>query len=740
MIDDYDFLTSLNESQLESLLALHPNTASLMATPTVKDERTAQRERMAAKRASQRDIQIPPPENPRRRIEAESDAELWLNTYLPDLFTERFTEDRLEMIKAIEHAAEYGGDQAIAGPRGEGKTTLAIWCAVRLMLCRRCNFPVVIGKSQGKSQLELKDIKERLQQSDILRADYPEVCVPFEAVGGWSSRARMQTVQGVNTNIAVAADHLAFPKIKREQMPGWPEDIKPASCGQVLYCLGVDGPIRGTKFRGKRPQLAILDDIESRESAASEKVIESNEDIIEKDVAGLGASGKRVSRVMLCTIQNRKCIAYKYTDPQFKPSWRGKRYRKMIREPDRMDLVDEYIELRRMRSDEDADARIAHRYWKEHQQLLEAGCVVSNQQSFDGTLHPDGDPLEWSAVQAYYNRVADFGKDAVATEIDNDPPETVGPQGMGLTADMVASRLSGLERRQLPANTQTLTVGIDLGKYRCHWVVAAWWKGAGGCIVDYGIAEVAGTGPDMNHEASEPAIYKALLNWRDELLAKKYVDATGTERKIDAVFVDSGAFTNAAYEFVRQVRTPFYAAKGVTPYRERSHSTDKVRAGDNMHAVYLESAGLWLFDLNTDYWKNWTHERFLTPPFDDENMLRRGSLSLFALPANQRHTSYAQHVVAEELVTEFKEGKGSKTYWNVKNDNNHWLDATYYAAAAGRFCGVELLTPEPEVPNTPREVASRENRRTKTAPKFRRQHGANLQRRPNGWMQSIKRR
>lgn len=697
------------------------------------DEAEADKTRKDAKRRKLRDVKIPCPVNPLRRLRAEQNTELWLQTYLPDLFDEDFTQDRRDMASSIEHAAAYGGDQAIAGPRGEGKTTLAIWCAVRLMICRKCDFPVVIGKSQGKAQLELKDVKERLQQSKLLAEDYPEVAIPMSRVK-WASSARMQTVGGIETNIVSAADHLVFPTIDRTQLPPeWPAEITPASCGQVIYCLGVDGPIRGTKFRGKRPKLAIMDDIESRETAFSDPGIEKNEDIIEKDIAGLGASGKRVARVMLCTIQNRKCIAYKYTDPTKKPSFRGKRYRKMVKPPSRMDLVEEYIEKRQMRTDDDPDARKAFRFWKANQDAIECDCVVSNKQSYDSTLHPDGEPLELSAVHAYYNRVADFGKDAVATEIDNDPPETVGPQGSGLTAEMVASRLSGLDQMQLPANTLHLTAAIDLGKYRCHWVVIAWWKGAGGVVVDYGIAEVSGTSTAIDNEASEPQIFKALLDWRDKLLQKQYVDATGVQRTIEAVFVDSGNFTNAAYEFVRQVGAPFYVVKGTPNYRSRARSTETTKAGDNMHAEYQQSERVWLFNLNTDYWKQWVHERFMTPNFDDDNMLRRGSLSLFELPGKQRHNSYAQHIAAEELVTEFKEGKGSKTYWTVRNENNHWLDATYYAAAAGRYVGARLLS-ESEIKVEAREVAEKPKREVRP-----RQHGRKFNGGNGGWMQRVRR-
>jgi phage terminase large subunit GpA-like protein len=278
-------------------------------------------------------------------------------------------------------------------------------------------------------------------------------------------------------------------------------------------------------------------------------------------------------------------------------------------------------------------------------------------------------------------------------------------------------------------NTVALTAAIDLGKYRCHWVVAAWWQGAGGVIVDYGVAEVHGTDKSIDNEASEPQIYNALLNWRDELLNKNYTDSTGTIRKVDFCMVDSGTFTNAAYEFTRQVRGIFHPSKGLNPYHQKKASTSTIIAGANLHASRLAAQDLWLYDLDTSYWKQWVHERFLTPTFDEHNMLRRGSLSLYSTDGTKTHSSYAQHIVAEELVTEFKEGKGSKTYWNQKNENNHWLDATYMAAAASEACGVKLMAVADDTIE-PRHI---NGDKPKPQPKAQ-QHGQRFRTRPGGWI------
>ena len=404
----------------------------------------------------------------------------------------------------------------------------------------------------------------------------------------------------------------------------------------------------------------------------------------------------------------------------------------MVRPPDRMDLVEQYIDLRRSRPTEDPDARQAFQFWRDNQEELERGAIVSNKSSYSRKNHSDGEPMELSAVQSYYNQVADRGSKAVATEIDNDPPEEAGPAGIGITPALVESRISGLAKRQIPANAIALTAAIDLGKYNCHWVIMSWWHGAGGCVVDYGVAQVYGTDRTIDNEASEPMIYQTLLNWRDELLQKEFVDSTGTARKVDFCMIDSGTFTNAAYQFVREVGGIFHVSKGIYPYHARKQSTATCIAGSNLHASKLPSSGVWLYELDTSYWKQFVHERFLTPTFDDQNMLRRGSLSIFTPGPKQRHSQFAQHLASEELVTEFKEGKGTKTYWSVKNDNNHWFDATYMAAAASEVCGVKLIAPS-EV-----EVQPKQTNGDKPAPKTAQpkgyRHGTQLKQRPGGWI------
>ena len=56
-----------------------------------------------------------------------ADIYAFLSCYFPDVFWGDWTEQRREMVAAILNAARYGGDQAIAAPRGEAKTLIVQW-------------------------------------------------------------------------------------------------------------------------------------------------------------------------------------------------------------------------------------------------------------------------------------------------------------------------------------------------------------------------------------------------------------------------------------------------------------------------------------------------------------------------------------------------------------------------------------------------------------------------------------
>lgn len=118
-------------------------------------------------------------------------------------------------------------------------------------------------------------------------------------------------------------------------------------------------------------------------------------------------------------------------------------------------------------------------------------------------------------------------------------------------------------------------------------------------------------------------------------------------------------------------------------------TTDK-RPGDGW---FLSRKGkLWLVCADTDRWKQWEHNRWLTP--EDEP----GCMTIFGqrsdndrLSKDQKdHHSYSRHICNEkEIEKQFKDGV-VKRVWYQKSDNNHWLDASYYSDVAGSMRGIKI--------------------------------------------------
>ena len=85
------------------------------------------------------------------------------------------------MIEKLERASTQGGLFAFAMPRGDGKTTLTIHAAVWSLVCGLRRFVTVIGATEGMAEKILTAVKRALT-TELLAADFPEVCVPLRKI------------------------------------------------------------------------------------------------------------------------------------------------------------------------------------------------------------------------------------------------------------------------------------------------------------------------------------------------------------------------------------------------------------------------------------------------------------------------------------------------------------------------------------------------------------------------------
>ena len=414
-----------------------------------------------------------------RREKCLADPERFLRTYFSSIFYNPFASHHKAMIQAIYDRCYSGGDKAVAAPRGDGKSQVTIGMMAFALLATPIRFPIFIAQTTKKSSKLFKQLKGKFSNErkyPEFCGDFPEVSACVKALDGAPQRAAKQHVDGNKTDIIWSQDKIRLPYI--------------AGCpfsGKMVVYFGLDAAIRGEGDDEDRPDLAVIDDPETREVAFSPTNQHQNiEDMIDSDVAGLAGPNKRISRVVLTTIQNRKCYSFRVTSRTHKPTFEGDRYGILSTWPERDDLWQEYIAKRQTgQSSGDRSGRAATQFYLDNMEAMKAGATLTNPHRFVSDKDSDGLPIEVDALQAFYNRVADWGMDRVLAELQNEPKEEEIPESLGITPGIVTSRMSGLAHAELPPGAKVF-FGCDVGKYKLDWVKVAFHGNCVGTVIDYG--------------------------------------------------------------------------------------------------------------------------------------------------------------------------------------------------------------------------------------------------------------
>lgn len=707
----------------------------LKAAP-LKLEHDKDLERKREQRSRAAEIFIPPIVDLKRREKCLDDPERFLLTYgkadedkpaeIQDgRFWMPFARHHLSMIDAIYSRAVSGGDKAVAAPRGDGKSTVVFWMLIFILCSLLRRHPCGIGQTNHKAKKKLFDpIVREFTWNQYLYEDFPEICHPLRELDGAPQRASKQHVGGVKTRIECTQNHLRLPIVE-----GYP--LHYGECTLDYY--GFDSDIRGS-----RHDFAAIDDPEKREVAFSRPVGDRKaqhqviEDLIDSDVAGLAFPNSTIPRVVITTIQNRRCYSYRVTsrNPKEggKPTFEGDRFGILAAWPNNRDLWDEYIAIRKTAQGEgDKDGKAAYDFYCANREAMEEGVEISNPERYD-----HGNPLEISAVQAFFNRVSDWGLDRVMSELQNNPSEEEVEETVGITPELVITCRSGLNQNYLPAGKDIkITCGIDIGNWVSHWVKIAWFGNAIGVVIDEGEWVTRDMIKNPEQAYLTRCLIEALHNWRTHILA---------ENDPNFVLIDSGSglHQEAVYEFVRQAEGQTFAAskgweEGKRFVMPKLDAQGKPPAGklpfNECYAHHQPNERLWLYNVNTEHWKHWLQQRFMTPTFDDQKQFNDGSLSLFSTPGDpKRLMEFANQMCSEGRETLFIPEKGYQQEWKVYDKKNHKLDAMALACAAAGVLGVKLIQQKnlPQASPRMKPKSLKQNSRFKT--------------RPGGWVQGAKRK
>lgn len=661
-----------------------------------RTKRDHDRDKQASKAAAERDVVIPQSSADDRewRSLLESDVYDWLRFFGSQEFSRDFTSQQREMIGAILAAMRDGGDQAIAAPRGEGKTSIAEWVAMYAVLTGLVRFVVIFAATGADAEAILESIRQRFADNELLLQHYPEVCMPIVALENTAQRARTQTVSGINrltseeyhrypSRFAWCGREITFP------------DVPGSACAKsIIATRGLDASVRGMKRGTMRPEIAIIDDPDTEETVNSEDQADKLERKIDRNIAGLAGQKRRIGRVMLTTIQNRRCVSFKFCDPQAKPSFHGRRFGMLLKPPDNPNLWEQYVELKK--ADWENGTTSAHDFYVANRIAMDIGAEVANPWR-------RGDDNELSALQFYFNEVARIGPEAVASEYQNDPAEDSGPLESGITPFRIAKKLSGFGPRVVPPNCTVLTQGIDVGKRYLHWVVRAFGPDAS-YTIDYGVTNVYGV-TTGSEEGLDDALMAALSTRMEEVIATDYLKPDGEILRISKTLIDARYRTQAVYAACHQAAYDIQPVMGYgkshgcvrISWSDVSKRTQDRRPGGDGWFEAREKLGsgksIWMVAINADRWKAYEHDRWLTPDG------RPGCLWLYGErgPDEKRlsgdevehqRRGYPHHICAEVEVEETIDGV-VKRYWKARGEN-HWLDASSYSNVAAQMVGAAL--------------------------------------------------
>ncbi len=653
---------------------------------------------------SGRDIgDLPPVADPARRARAGKDFRYFCETYFGQTFHLNWSDDHLKVIAKIEQAVLEGGLFAMAMPRGSGKTSLCEVACLWALLYGHREFVALIGSDEEHAAGMLESIKAELENSEILGADFPEVCHPIRSLEGIHQRASGQLYQGKQTHIGWTAREIVLPTISGS-----------VASGAIIRVAGITGRIRGMKHKrvdgvSVRPSLVLIDDPQTDESARSPSQCANRERILAGAILGLAGPGRKIAGLMTLTVVRPDDLADRILDRDKHPQWQGERTKMVYSFPAADRLWAEYARLRAEGLKADRGGAEATAYYKTHRAEMDAGAVIAWPERFN---HDELSAVQHAMNLRLQNEAAFFA------EYQNEPLPEVAVADDLLSTDQIAAKVDGHARGLVPLGCSHLTMFVDVQGKALFYLVAAWEDDFTGHVIDYGtepdqkqayftLRDIKRTlGAASPRAGVEGAIYGGLERLIEQTAAREWRRDDGALVRIDRCLIDAnwGSSTDVVYQFCRQsphasVLTPShgrYVGASSLPFSDYKRKRGE-RVGLNWRVPVVtgkRAVRHVLFD--TNFWKSFVHARLAVPMGDP------GGLSLFGQKP-EHHRLLAEHLTSEYRVR--TEGRGRTVdEWKLRVEglDNHWLDCMVGCAVAASMEGAVLFGTDATVVARPR--------------------------------------
>lgn len=281
-----------------------------------------------------------------RRTRAQNDYEFFARTYFPHYVKSESSVFQAWLYKYFPILVDKPTGQLVnlSAPRGEAKSTLGtqlgtLW----LVVTGRKKFMPIVMDSLGQAATMLEAVKVELDSNPRLAMDFPEACGAGRV---W------------NAGVILTKN-----------------DVK-------IQAFGSGTRMRGLRHGPYRPDFVWLDDIENDENVRSKEQRDKVEKWVKKVVLPLGPPDGTLDVFYLNTILHYDSAANRFHS---NPQWRTrKKFKAVIRWPDRMDLWQKWEELfinEEVPDEADPDDEVpeteADAFYRDNKAEMERGAVVS---------------------------------------------------------------------------------------------------------------------------------------------------------------------------------------------------------------------------------------------------------------------------------------------------------------------------------------------------------------------------
>lgn len=665
--------------------------ADLLYKPTKKEkelERNAAYQRARRRKGS--DVgEIPQCKDPERRERCRFDLVAFLTTYFPNTTgLSPFGEHQLNAIRRFCHCVLRGGKFINMLPRGYCKSTISECATIWAALYGHKRYIMFLGSNEVSAKTAIDSIQKELMANPLLAEDFPEVCYPIRKSEGKHQRAKSQTIDGEKTGMEWKGACLVLPSVKGS-----------LASGIMITSDGLLSASRGARHKmpdgsNARPELVVLDDPQTDQSAVSPSETAKRMRIIKHSLSRLGGHGDAVAMAMNATMIANGDLVDQMSDRKRNPGWNTVRAPTVITMPDALEShwLNQYANLLRNFDEDDIDGqeqalKAATGYYAANRDVMDRGHKVS----WD---HVKLEPGEISAIQHALNILILEGEEVFDAECQNSPSKRDVSSYLQITKK-VSEKRNGYDRKQPPEYASSFVFHIDVHDDILYWSQACCQQDFTGAIVAYGSwphqptsyfshSKIKKKLSSVYPGSTENAIKLGLIDLIKDLAQFPIALSCG--------LIDAGYKPEIVSEAIRLAGVPgVYSSRGIgigpseKPMSEYDLSAKRcLKKGPdpNRPRWYFprEFKGRLHFDAN--FWKDFAASRLT-------QIDASGSWTLYGSERID-HGFYADHLISEEPLAMSARGRTCNVWRVVAGRDNHYWDTFVGCVVASSVAGAQL--------------------------------------------------